>query len=139
MDVRCTLSLEDHLAWYDYYLATPEGARFRSTVPLVGVAFDKIRRWKYSRQVTSPPSRHALGERTLEATETGLREFSPDFSFTTAWSDIGLMAVTSNYLFLAHKSLNAHIVPLHFFGGDGHRESFISFAESHVSTDAVQK
>jgi hypothetical protein len=137
MDVRYTLSLEDHLAWYDHYLAMSEGARFRSSLPLVGGVLDRFRRWRYSRQVALPPSRHAFGERTLEATEQGVREFSPEFSFTTAWSDLGLVTVTPSHLFLAHSSMNAHIVPLRYFQSDAQRESFVSFAKSHVHTKAV--
>jgi hypothetical protein len=137
MDVRYTLCLQDHLAWYDHYRAMPEGARFRSSLPLVGRVLDRFRRWKYSRQVALPASRHSFGERTLEATEQGVREFSPEFSFTTAWSDLDLVAVTSSHLFLSHASMNAHIVPFRFFGSNAHRESFISFAQSHVHTNAV--
>jgi hypothetical protein len=93
---------------------------------------DRFRRWRFSRQVISPPSHHALGERTLEATEKGVREFSPEFSFTTAWADIGLVAVTASHLFLAHRSMNAHIIPLRFFKSDAQRESFVSFARGHT-------
>lgn len=128
MDVRYTLTLADHLAWYDHYLATTDGARLRSSLPFV----DRFRRWRYSRRVVTMTSRHALGERTLEVSEQGVREFSPEFSFTTAWSDIGLVADTSRHLFLAHKSMNAHIVPLSFFETNSKRESFVSFARSHV-------
>jgi len=137
MHVRYTLTLEDHLAWYDYYLATSQGAHFRSSIPLIARAIDQMRRRRFCRQVTQRPSIHALGERTLEATEVGVREFSPEFSFTTAWSDVGLVAVTSNHLFLAHVSMNAHIVPLSFFASDAQRESFASFATSRVQTIAT--
>ncbi len=78
------------------------------------------------------PSRHAFGERTLEATELGVREFSPAFSFASAWSNLGFVAVTSSHLFIAHTSMNAHIVPLRFFESDSARDSFISFAKRHV-------
>lgn len=134
MPIRYTLTLEDHLAWYDHYLATPGGSQFRSSLPFAG----RFRRWRYSRQVALPPSRHAFGERTLEATEQGVREFSPEFSFTTAWPDLYLVAVTSSHLFLAHASMNAHIVPLRYFRSDAERESFISFAQSHVHKNASQ-
>ena len=137
MEVRYPLSLEDHLAWYDHYLAIPEGARFRSSLPFVGGVLDRFRRWRYSRQLTSRPSRHAFGERTLEVTEQGVREFSPAFSFTTAWSDMGLVAVTSSHLFLAHTSMNAHIVPLRHFQSDAQRQSFVSFAKSHAHAKSV--
>jgi hypothetical protein len=83
------------------------------------------------------PSRNALGERTLEATEQGVREFSTEFSFITAWSDMGLVALTSSHLFLAHTTMNAHIVPLRFFESDAKRESFVSFVSSHVHEIAV--
>jgi hypothetical protein len=137
MDVRYTLSLEDHLAWHDYYLATPEGERFRSSIPLIGGLLDQLRRRRFSHQVTLPPSRHALGERTLELTEKGVREFSSEFSFTTAWSDIGLIALTPSHLFLAHTSMNAHIVPSRFFESDAQQESFVTFAKRHVRTNAT--
>jgi hypothetical protein len=137
MQVRYTLALKDHLTWYDYYLATPNGARFQSSLPLVAGVVNRFKRWKFSRQMTLPPSHHALGERTLEATEKELREFSPEFSFTTAWSEIGLMAITPSHLFLAHTSMNAHIVPLHFFKSDVERESFLSFAKAHLPANAV--
>src|SRR5215472_10305693 len=107
MDVRYTLTLDDHLAWYDHYLATPEGARLRSPFRFI----DRIKRWRFYRQVISP-SHHAVGERTLEVTGTGVREFSAEFSFSTAWPDIALIAVTPSHLFLVHASMNAHIVPL---------------------------
>jgi hypothetical protein len=99
MDVRYTLSLQDHLAWYDHYRATPEGARFRSSLPLVGGVLDRFRCWRYSRQVALPPGHHPFGERTLEATEQEVREFSPEFSFTTAWSNLGRVAVTHRVTF----------------------------------------
>jgi hypothetical protein len=137
MEVRYTLTLEDHLAWYDYYLNTPEGARLRSSLPLVAGALDRLRRRRYSRQVVSPPSHHALGERTLEITEQGLREFSPGFSFTIPWPEMCLAAVTSSHLFIGHTSMNANIVPLRFFESDAKRESFVSFVRSHVQSKAA--
>jgi hypothetical protein len=134
MDVRYTLTLQDHLAWYDHYLATPEGASLRSSSSLVS----RFRRWRFSRQVSLPPSRHAFVERTLEATEQGVREFSPEYSFTTAWSDLSLVVVTTTHLFLVHTSMNAHIVPLRYFRSDAERDSFISFAKSHVHINAAK-
>ena len=136
MEIRYTLTLADHLAWYDYYLATPEGACLRSSIPLVAGILDRYRRWKFSRQVVSPPSRHALGERALELSEQGLREFSPEFSFTSAWSEMCLAAMTTRHLFIAHTSMNAHIIPLHFFETDSERDSFVSFVKSHVQLKA---
>jgi hypothetical protein len=128
MEVIYTLTLEDHLAWYDFYLTTSEGARLRSSLSFVR----RFRRWSFSHQLVSPPSQHALGERTLEVTENGLREFSSAFSFTIPWSEMCLAAVTSSHLFIAHTSMNANIVPLRFFESDAKRESFLSFVKSHV-------
>jgi hypothetical protein len=132
MDVRYTLSLQDHLAWYDYYLAMPEGARLQSTIPFIGGILNRFRRRKYSRQVSLPPSRHAFGERTLEVTDQGAREFSTDFNFTIPWPEFSFVAVTSSHLFLAHESMNANIVPLRFFQSEATRKSFISFVQSQV-------
>jgi hypothetical protein len=137
MEVRYTLFLQDHLAWYDHYPTMPAGAPLRSTIPLLGKVFDRFRRWRYLRQLGLLPSRYAFGERTLEANEQGVREFSPEFSFVTAWPDIGFLAVTSSHLFLAHTSMNAHIVPLRFFGSGAQRDSFISFAKGHVQKTVV--
>lgn len=138
MHVRYTLTLADHLAWYDYYLTTPQGAHLRSRVPFIAGSLNQMRRRRFSRQLTQQPNLHALGERTLELTEVGVREFSSEFSFTTAWSDMGLVAVTFNHLFLAHVSMNSHIVPLSFFASDAQRESFVSFAKSQAPDEALQ-
>ena len=132
MHVRYTLTLADHLAWHDHYVTTAHGAHSRSLFPFV----DRFRRWRYSRRVVTAPNRHALGERTLEVTEHGVREYSPEFSFTTAWPDIGLVADTSRHLFIVHSSMNAHIVPLRFFETDSKRESFVSFAKGHAGIHA---
>jgi hypothetical protein len=129
MDVQYKLTLEDHLAWYDYYLATPEGVRLKSKFRFV----DRLRRRRFSRQLTSPANLLAIGDRTLELNEKGVREFSAQFDFTTAWPEIALVAVTHTRLFLAHGSMNAHIVPLCYFEIDAKRESFISFATNHTS------
>ena len=134
MDVRYTLSLEDHLAWYDHHLATPDGRCLRSSVPCLSGFLDRFRRWRYSRWLVLPRNRLAFGGRTLEATEQGSREFSAEINIMTPWSEIALVAVTSSHLFLAHKSMNAHIVPLRFFESDAARESFVFFARSHVNT-----
>ena len=45
MDIRYTLSLEDHLAWYDHYLTAYAGVRLGSSLPLVGGVLDRFRRW----------------------------------------------------------------------------------------------
>jgi len=134
MDVRYTLTLDDHLAWYDFYFATPDGACSRSSFPLV----DRFRRWRYSRQLVNEPNRYVTGERTLEAIEQGLREFSPNFSFSTPWSDITLVAETSQHLFLAHTSMNAHIVPLRFFDTAAKRETYVSFAKQMATKVTTQ-
>jgi hypothetical protein len=136
MRVRYMLTLQDHLAWYDYHLATSEGARLRSPLPLIGGAINRFRRWEFSRRVILPPSRHALGERTLALGEQGTREFSPDFDFTTPWTELCLAAVTSSHLFIAHASMNAHIVPLRFFENEAEREAFISFVRQHFNPAA---
>jgi hypothetical protein len=136
MEVRYMLTLEDHLAWYDYYLTTAEGTGLRSSLPLVSRMINRFRRRRYSRQVVSPMSHHAIGERTLEVTEQGLREFSSEFSFTLQWPEMCLAAVTSSHLFIAHTSMNANIVPLRFFESDAKRDSFVSFVKSHVHPKA---
>lgn len=138
MELRYTLALDDHLAWYDYYLATPEGKNSRSRFPIIGGLLNKRRRRKYSREIISPPNRHAFGERTLEVSDDGVREFTPEFAFTTKWANISLVTITSSHLFLADTSMNAHIIPLHFFENETKRDLFISFVKSHAKISSMR-
>jgi hypothetical protein len=85
----------------------------------------------------SQQNHHPIGERTLEVTDQGIREFSPEFSFMKDWPEMCLAAVTSSHLFIAHPSMNAFIVPLRFFESDATRESFVSFVKHHVRSKAA--
>jgi hypothetical protein len=127
LEISYKLNLNDHLAWYDYFVTTPHGMRFQSSLPF----FSKFKRWKYARLVNSF-SNHAFGERTLEVTEQDAREFSSLFSFKTAWVDTSFAAITSKHLFIAHSSMNAHIIPLSFFEAHLKREAFLAFVKNHV-------
>jgi hypothetical protein len=77
-------------------------------------------------------NRSAFGERTIELSPSGVREFSSNFDFSTAWQDLAQAVVTPHYLFLAHPSMNAHIIPLRYFESGALRDSFVSFALSHA-------
>jgi hypothetical protein len=115
------------LAWYDYFITTPSGAYLKSSIPFI----ERYKRWRFSRQVTLLPSHHAIGERTLEIAAKGAREFSARFDFTTEWANLDFVAVTPSHLFLAHESMNAHIVPLCYFETDSKREAFILALKGH--------
>jgi len=127
MLVRYILTLEDHLAWYDYYVANSCRPLW-SRVPVIGTRIADRRRQRFVQAILKPENRSALGERTIELSGTGVREFSAEFDFSTKWQDIAHVAITEQHLFLAHPSMNAHIVPLRFFDTESHRESFLSFA-----------
>jgi hypothetical protein len=131
MLVRYELTPADHLAWFDYhtaYVAGPWPAR----LPLLGPALLERRRERFARDIAAAASAAALGERSVELSVAGVREFSSSFDFSTAWPDLAFAALTPEHVFFAHPSMNAHIVPLRSFGSDAARESFVAFATSHA-------
>ena len=135
MLVRYTLSPDDHLAWYDYYIASIQ--RFGwSSLPLIGPLLSALRRKRFIRGILAAGNHTALGDRTIELSPSGVREFSADFDFSTAWQTLAQAAVTSQHLFLAHPSMNAHIIPLRYFESDALRDSFVSFALSHAPSSS---
>jgi len=79
-----------------------------------------------------PENRTALGERSIELLDTGIREFSAEFNFTTPWKDIVRVVATEQHLFLVHPTMNAHIVPLRCFDTDTDRDAFLSLALSRT-------
>jgi hypothetical protein len=135
MIVRYSLTLDDHLAWYDYYLGTPAASRFRSALPIIGSWLWQRRRQRYARQILATSS--SLGDRNLELSADGVREFSDLFDFATRWQDIALVATTGKHLFIAHTSMNAHIVPVSAFASHTDRDAFTSFAQSHAATPTI--
>lgn len=135
MVVRYLLTLDDHLAWYDYYFSTPAGSRSRSALPLIASWLSRRRRKRYARQILAASS--SLGDRSLELSADGVREFSDAFDFTTRWQDVELVATTGQHLFITHSSMNAHIVPLSVFASHTDRNAFTSFAQSHAATPNI--
>jgi hypothetical protein len=131
MLVRYTLSPDDHLAWYDYYTASIPSSCW-SRLPLIGPLLSARCRERFRRRIVAAGNRSALGERTIELSPSGVREFSLDFDFSTAWQDLAQAVVTPQHLFLAHPSMNAHIIPLQYFESEALRDSFVSFALSHA-------
>lgn len=132
MVVRYSLTLADHLAWYDYFLSTPAGSRSRSALPVIEAWLPQRRRHRYAQQILATSS--SLGDRSLELSPDGVREFSDHFDFATRWQDIALVATTGQHLFIVHTSMNAHIVPLSGFRSHPEREAFTSFAQNHAAT-----
>lgn len=131
MLVRYILLPNDHLAWYAYYVANMEAVGW-SSFPFIGPLLAAYRRKCFIRGILAAGNRFALGERTLELSPSGVREFSMDFDFATAWVDVAHVAVTPQHLFLAHSSMDAYVIPLQYFESDALRDSFVSFALSHA-------
>ena len=131
MTASYALSPADHLAWYDHCLLLPDGQSARSPSPIS--AF--LRRCRYARQVRSF-GKGAFGPRTLELGSEAVREFSAAFDFSTRWQDVALVSLTPTHLFIAHSSMNAHIVPLSCFESIVAREEFVAFARSHAPVAA---
>jgi hypothetical protein len=130
MQVRYTLNLDDHLAWFDYYCTTDFGRHEKSRLPFFGKYLDRISRESFGRSISTSQNKLAFGERTLELSAKGPREFGTGIDFITAWPDIALVAVTDTHLFIAHTSMNAHIIPLRSFGSEADRIAFVRHAES---------
>jgi len=129
--VRYILSLEDHLAWYDYYDDNLSGFGW-SSLPILGRTISARRRTRFSQGILSATNQSAIGERTIELLPSGVREFSSEFDFSTDWKEITHAAVTPQHLFIAHWSMNAHIIPLRYFEGGQLRDSFIAFVVNHI-------
>lgn len=136
MLVRYTLSPDDHLAWYDYCTASIESAGWLS-LPLIGPLLSAHRRERFRRGIVAADNRPALGERTIELSSSGIREFSLDFDFSTAWQDLAQAIITPQHLFLAHPSMNTHIIPLQYFESETHRDSFVSFVRTHAPSSPL--
>ena len=139
MQVRYTLNLDDHLAWFDYYCTTEFGRREKSRLPIIGKYLDRLNRESFGRSLRASQNKLALGERTLELSAKGPREFGAGIDFITAWGDIALVATTDTHLFIAHTSMNAHIVPLRSFGSEADRTAFIRNAEARGTHKDIQK
>jgi hypothetical protein len=130
MQVRYTLNLDDHLAWFDYDCTTEFGRHEKSRLPFFGKYLDRISRGSFGRSISASQNKSAFGERTLELSAKGTREFGTGIDFITAWPDIALVATTDTHLFIAHSSMNAHIVPLRAFGNEADRTAFVRNAEA---------
>ena len=138
MFVRYTLSPDDHLAWYDHYTASIPSSGW-SSLPLIGPFLSARRREYFRRGIVAAGNRSALGERTIVLSPSGVREFSSEFAFSTAWPDLAQTVVTPQHLFLAHPSMNAHIIPLQYFESEVFRDSFVSFALSHAPSSSSSR
>lgn len=135
MLVRYTLSPDDHLAWYDY-TARVQSSGWLS-LPFIGPLLSGHRRACFRRSIVAAGNRCALGERTIELSSSGIREFSSDFDFSTAWQDLAQAIITPQHLFLAHPSTNTHIIPLQYFESDVLRDSFVSFVRTHAPSSPL--
>ena len=104
---------------------------------MVGRLLEGLRRRRFTKRVKADKSGHAVGERTLELTEAGVRECSGDVDFVTRWDEVALVEVTAHHLFLAHLSMNAHIVPVRSFGSQAEQDAFVAYARIRASRKAV--
>ena len=132
MTASYELSLADHLAWYDHCLLLSDGKGARSSLPFLA----RLRRWRFARQMRAFSSKGAFGPRTLELGPEAVREFSDGFDFSTRWQDVAIVSLTPTHLFIAHSSMNAHIVPMRCFGSAEAQMEFVDFVQSHIPAAA---
>jgi hypothetical protein len=132
MVVTYALTLEDHLAWFDYHIECV-APLWRLSFPLFGAALVRRRRRSFARSISAAANAPAIGDRSLELSDSGIREYSATFDFSTRWRDLAFAALTPQHIFLVHPSMNAHIVPLRAFSSDeAAGDSFVSFVTSHA-------
>lgn len=112
MIVKYSLSLEDHEGWYDRVLLS--SCRLTGFQALLTRFAPKWRKSMFLNRLRANKS--ATGERVLEVSSVGARESGANYDFVTLWKDVVRIEQTPNHLFIAHHSLNAHIVPLNQIG-----------------------
>ncbi len=78
----------------------------------------------------TPQNSLALGERSLELTAEGVREIGEGYEFTHTWPEYVMVETTTTHLFIAHASMNAHIVPLCAFSCEEDQNEFILYAKA---------
>jgi hypothetical protein len=111
MTLDYELKLEDHLAWYNAYLALfpPTGM---AGFPIFGAFIARNRRNRFMRGILSADNHLALGRRSIELSARGAREFNECFDFFMTWQEYTLVVLTDDHVFLAHPNMNARIIPL---------------------------
>ena len=110
MTLHYTLNIEDHLAWYDTH-----DELFRcgpAAIPVIGWLFRWEARSKFKSALKLPASSAGFGERSIEITDRGIREFNERFDFFVPWCEIAVAVTSKSRLFLARPCRNAFVVPL---------------------------
>jgi len=131
MHIRYTLTPADHLAWFDYY--TLHVVRpWWSRLPVIGRVLLRRRREMFARTICAAANATALGERSIDLSDVGVREHSSTFDFSSPWQDLAFATLSTEHLFFAHASMNAHIIPLRFFVSEDGRDAFVAFTTSHA-------
>lgn len=130
MKVIYTLNLDDHLAWFEYFRTTDFGRHQKSRLPFIGNLLNRLRRTHFARGLMTPQNSLALGERSLELTAEGVREIGEGYEFTHTWPEYVMVETTTTHLFIAHASMNAHIVPLCAFSCEEDQNEFILYAKA---------
>jgi hypothetical protein len=122
------LTVDDHLAWYDHEC---KGETLLSRfLPALHLYLERRKRKSFARFMQSKMNATAVGTRSLEFTSEAVCERGEGFEFSTPWPEVESVVLPPTHLFIAHRSRNAHIVPLASFASDQDRESFVALAVS---------
>ena len=132
MKVTYSLSAEDHLAWFDHLKGEDKPRGWPSVWSLLQGADPARQREQFIERLHHPEESAALGPRTLELTDRGVRETGPGFDFTTPWGEISRVDKTETHLFIAHASLNAHVIPRRCFAVEIGMSAFVNAVQSKV-------
>lgn len=124
MKVSFSLYSDDHLAWYDYWRPAP-ATKIPVVRWLLRSAHENERR-AFLKFIDSPTNKAAIGPRTLELTDCGVREFADGFDFTIEWKEFVDVVLTKSHLFIVHPTLNAHVVPTSAFGSKDLLDRFLA-------------
>lgn len=136
MKVSYSLSADDHLAWFDHLRTQDKPSAWPSVWSWLQGADPVREREQFIERLRQPGNSAALGPRTLELTEQGVRETGAGFDFITPWPEISRVEATECHLFIAHTSLNAHVVPVRCFTNGDSWAAFVSEVRAKVKQPA---
>jgi hypothetical protein len=133
MILTYALELDDHLAWFDLHdQLFPQGGV--ASWPIIGSSIKRRRRERYRLGLIAPENYLALGERSIEISARGVREFNEIFDHFVRWSEYTLNVASDEYIFLAQPSMNARVVPLRACKTAEEREALISAVQEYSTS-----
>ncbi len=91
------------------------------------------------RDIRDPANSKAIGERSLEVVDTGVREFTEKWSYTSKWIEIDHMVVTDRYIFIAHALHFCHVIPISAFSSVAHRHDFVNLVQPNISRSDLKE